>query len=301
MGLPCAAGAWSADACAGRRLAGRAVRGGAQGQGWQAEAQKAPVPPCKAPGRKARHRVHKGQGRRVYNAAFAGVDAIAPPWTPGNQHCGRSNMRPRALAKCVILVTGERKPCRDMESHLRAPASPQAAQVPGPQARALEEHIQQGGAPHSAAVPAQGQQRRPEGGPGAARRHKKKSDSVDGTGASTSRIEKWSAIRKDAGRHRAYQKLSARMNNGLMAAEDYAVAKGTAGDSPAGKMPLRRRDPGAGDSCMDAAYLSREVCDLVDGLGRDPYIWPKKNTIHNAKGCQAWASRDLAEKHVDKS
>lgn len=107
---------------------------------------------------------------------------------------------------------------------------------------------------------------------------------------STRRIEKWSTIKKDAGKHHAYQKVSARTNNDLMTVEDYAVTKGTAGDSPAGKMLLRRRDPGAGDSCMDAAYLSREVCDLVDGLGRDPYIWPKKNTIHNAKGCQAWAS-----------
>ena len=37
-----------------------------------------------------------------------------------NQHCGRSNIDPRALAKCVILMTEERKPCRDMESYLRS-------------------------------------------------------------------------------------------------------------------------------------------------------------------------------------
>ena len=40
---------------------------------------------------------------------------------------------------------------------------------------------------------------------------------------------------------------------------------------------------------MDAAHLSREVCGLVKELGRDPYTWPKKNAVHNAKESSAWA------------
>ena len=62
----------------------------------------------------------KVKAAEFYNAAFAAVDAIAPPWTPKNQHCGRSNIDPRALAKCVILMVEEKKPCRDMESYLRS-------------------------------------------------------------------------------------------------------------------------------------------------------------------------------------
>ena len=121
---------------------------------------------------------------------------------------------------------------------------------------------------------------------------------VDGTGVgtkkierwSTKKIERWSTKKKDAGKHHAYHKLHARTDNDRMTVEDYTVTKGTAGDSPAGKRLLRRRDPGAGDTCMDAAYLSRDMCNLVDELGRDPYIWPKKNTVHNTKGSPSWAS-----------
>ena len=62
----------------------------------------------------------KVKAAEFYNAAFAAVDASPPPWTPRNQHVGRSNIDPRALAKCVILMVEEKKPCRDMESYLRS-------------------------------------------------------------------------------------------------------------------------------------------------------------------------------------
>ena len=55
-----------------------------------------------------------------------------------------------------------------------------------------------------------------------------------------------------------------------MTIEDYTVTKGTAGDSPAGKRLLRRREQGEGDTCLDSAYLSREMCDLVNALKRGP-------------------------------
>lgn len=107
---------------------------------------------------------------------------------------------------------------------------------------------------------------------------------------STRRIEKWSTAKKNVGDHHAYQKIHARTNNGVRTIEDFSITKGTAGDAPEGKRLLRRRKPGAGDSCMDAAYLAREICNLVAELGRTPYIWIKKNTTHNAKGSHAWAA-----------
>ena len=106
---------------------------------------------------------------------------------------------------------------------------------------------------------------------------------------STRRIERWSNIKKNVCEHHFYQKIHARTNNDLMTVEDYLVTKGTRGDSPVGEQLLRRRDPGAGDSCLDAAYLSRDICNLIDELGRTAYIWIKKNTIHNAKGSQMWS------------
>ena len=119
---------------------------------------------------------------------------------------------------------------------------------------------------------------------------KKNNDSVDGTGMSTRRIERWSSIKKNVSEHHAYQKLHARTNNDLMTVEDFAVTKGTTGDSPVGIALMERRDPGAGDSCLDAAYLSRYICNLLNDLGRTPYIWIKKNTTHNSKGSHTWAT-----------
>lgn len=107
---------------------------------------------------------------------------------------------------------------------------------------------------------------------------------------STRRIERWSNAKNNASVHHLYQKLHARTNNDLMTVEDFAVTKGTAGDSPVGKKLIERRDPGAGDSCFDAAYLSRKLCNLLNDLGRTPYIWIKKNTTHDSKGSHTWAT-----------
>ena len=106
---------------------------------------------------------------------------------------------------------------------------------------------------------------------------------------STRKIERWSSIKRGSSERHAYQKLHARSNNDLMLIEDFAVTKGTAGDSPVGAKLLMRREPGAGDSDLDSAYLTRQICNLIDELGRTPYIWPKSNTVHNANGSQAWA------------
>lgn len=106
---------------------------------------------------------------------------------------------------------------------------------------------------------------------------------------STRKIERWSSIKRGSSERHAYQKLHARSNNDLMLIEDFAVTKGTAGDSPVGAKLLMRREPGAGDSDLDSAYLTRQICNLIDELGRTPYIWPKRNTVHNANGSQAWA------------
>ena len=62
-------------------------------------------------------RVKAAEFRR---AAFDAVDANAPPWRPKNQHGGRSNIDPRALAKCALLMVEEKKTLRDMVAYLYA-------------------------------------------------------------------------------------------------------------------------------------------------------------------------------------
>lgn len=62
----------------------------------------------------------KVKAKEFMRTAFAAVDANPPPWTPKNQHGGRSNIEPRALAKCVLIMVEERKTLRDMVAYLHA-------------------------------------------------------------------------------------------------------------------------------------------------------------------------------------
>lgn len=57
-------------------------------------------------------------GLRIPQRRVSTMNAVHTPWTPQNQHDGRSNIGLRAFVKCAILMTG--KPCRDMETHLRS-------------------------------------------------------------------------------------------------------------------------------------------------------------------------------------
>ena len=62
----------------------------------------------------------KVKAKEFMRTAFAAVDASPPPWTPKNQHGGRSNIEPKALAKCVLIMVEERKTLRDMVAYLHA-------------------------------------------------------------------------------------------------------------------------------------------------------------------------------------
>lgn len=62
----------------------------------------------------------KARGVEFMRAAIAAVDANPPPWKPKNQHGGRSNIDPRALVKCVLLMIEEKKTLRDMVAYLHA-------------------------------------------------------------------------------------------------------------------------------------------------------------------------------------
>ena len=70
-----------------------------------------------------------------------------------------------------------------------------------------------------------------------------------------------------------------------------SVTKGTRHDSPFLKALLRPIPKGVGDTCLDAAYLSRQNCTLIAKKGRSPIIKPKRNTTIRKRGSQPW--RDM--------
>ncbi len=56
------------------------------------------------------------------------------------------------------------------------------------------------------------------------------------------------------------------------------ITKGTRHDSPILEKLLKPIPKGAGDTCLDPAYLSRRNCNLIANKGRTPIIKPKRNT-----------------------
>lgn len=64
--------------------------------------------------------------------------------------------------------------------------------------------------------------------------------------------------------------------------------KGARHDSPVLKSMLKDIPKGFGDFCLDSAYLSRKMCNMIVRIGRMPFIKPKKNTCRNSGGSQAW-------------
>lgn len=45
---------------------------------------------------------------------------------------------------------------------------------------------------------------------------------------------------------------------------------------------------GGMDFCPDSAYLARDLCNLLAGMGLTPYIKPKRNTSYSARGSRSW-------------
>ena len=65
---------------------------------------------------------------------------------------------------------------------------------------------------------------------------------------------------------------------------DYLVMDRNVADITGLRTMLERFAGGAGNFCLDSAYLARETCNAISDRGMVPCIWPKSNTIHNALG-----------------
>lgn len=101
------------------RKAGPSKKSPAPGRGGRKGGRKGPGP-ARPQGGKTGSAPARAKAASFYNAVFAAVDASPPPWTPRNRRGGRSNIDPRALAKCVIIMNEEERPCRDMASYLQS-------------------------------------------------------------------------------------------------------------------------------------------------------------------------------------
>jgi len=89
----------------------------------------------------------------------------------------------------------------------------------------------------------------------------------------------------------AYLKLHLLIALSNLAILNQSITKGTRHDSPFLKGLLKPIPKGVGDTCLDAAYLSRQNCNLIAKKGRSPIIMPKSNTTMRKRGSQAW--RDM--------
>lgn len=89
---------------------------------------------------------------------------------------------------------------------------------------------------------------------------------------------------------RSYLKLHIVIALSCLAILSFSITKGTRHDSPVLKGLMKHIQKGFGDFCLDSAYLSRKMCNMIVRIGRMPFIKPKKNTCRNARGSQAWRS-----------
>ncbi len=116
----------------------------------------------------------------------------------------------------------------------------------------------------------------------------------DATGVAERRSDRWVDFRTDRVRHRkGWIKLHAVVDVGSRVITDYFVTRSRVSDIAGMRTLLDRFGPcldadGSADFCLDSAYLAREMCSRLAGMGFAPYIKPKKNTSHNARGSRPW-------------
>ncbi len=100
---------------------------------------------------------------------------------------------------------------------------------------------------------------------------------ADSTGVGVHTHVRWLDVRDGRTSRRDFLKLHAVTTaDGIIVA--FAVTDGTAGDAPAFRRMCPSLPSGRGHVILDAAYLSREICEMVEATGREPVIRPKSNT-----------------------
>ena len=204
---------------------------------------------------------------------------------------------PRAMAVACMIRDAERKTFHGAASYLRAHrdvaekigfgpgGTPGAGTINDAHARMPESYFYE---VHKRAVP----------GPERGRVH-----AGDATGIAERRSDRRVDFRTDRARRRkGWIKLHAVIDAGSRVTTDYFVTRSRVSDI-AGMRTLPDRfgtcldADGNMDFCPDSAYLAREMCNRLAGMGFAPYIKPKKNTSHNTRGSRSW--RVMADPYND--
>ena len=113
----------------------------------------------------------------------------------------------------------------------------------------------------------------------------------DNTGYSNNGLVRWYDVRTDSIKNRkGWVKLHSIIDMRTRVVLDYIVTDSSVAGINGLRPMLDRFGGGTGNFCLDAAYLAREICNIIDGKGMMPRICPKSNTVHNAQGSQSWRS-----------
>jgi len=122
---------------------------------------------------------------------------------------------------------------------------------------------------------------------------------IDGTGLSTSIKDNWESYlypgqgrRGGKRRYSVFEKLVCVVGERYGLVSAFRVLDSMHGHESPYLRPLveevAERHGGLGLVCGDAAYISRENCRAIAGLGGVPRLYPKKNTSLNSQGCKEY-------------
>lgn len=126
---------------------------------------------------------------------------------------------------------------------------------------------------------------------------KETSFSADGTGLPLSIKQNYENDRDKHEKHAGYDKAAVMISNNFHLATGIVHTKGTANDSPLFAPLLEQtaeRFQHIEDVELDAGFISRENCQLIDAVGATPYIFPKTGITLNQNGAPAWKKMLLA-------
>ena len=116
---------------------------------------------------------------------------------------------------------------------------------------------------------------------------------ADSTGYSENATSKWRDVRTDKTySKKKWKKLHAIIDVAARVMVTFLVTNGTAADINGFRKMLEMFDfetKKGTNFCLDSAYLAREICSIISSMEMTPFIKPKSNTTHNARGSTAWA------------
>ena len=218
----------------------------------------------------------------LLNIVLQIVEELGDPYPVRSGLGGMAAYSPRAMAAVCIVMEAERKTYRGMVGHLRSsqnvvrkmglPRIPSKSTIARAYGLIPDSYLMKA---HKMVI----------------REIVAGSVAGDSTGYSNNGLVRWYDVRTDSIKNRkGWVKLHSIIDIRTRVVLDYIVTDSSVADINGLRPMLDRFGGGTGNFCLDAAYLAREICNIIDGKGMTPRICPKSNTVHNAQGSQSWRS-----------